>query len=174
MARNGTGKTFFAVVSPAGVLRLTVRLCQQKLYKTMSDCAWHRLARCQFSGLQKVTQAAARAPHPRTERKGPGAVQFRENGHGDPGARRGSKGVEDNPRPPLRRQPTCGGGGGNRAGGGARAACRETWSAGGGRRGAVPAGSSARQSFVAQPRPAPPRPLLRRGPGQRLVREARR
>lgn len=62
----------------------------------------------------------------------------------------------------------------NGAGGGARAACRETWSAGGGRRGAVPAGSSPRQSFVAQPRPAPPGPLFHQGgAGQQLLPDSR-
>lgn len=81
--------------------------------------------------------------------------------------------LEDTPTPSPPLPADMRGRGWKQAGGGARAACRETWSAGGGRRGAVPAGSSPRQSFVAQPRPAPPWPLLRRGPGQQLVSDAR-
>lgn len=88
MARNGTGKTFFAFVNPAGVFRLTVRLCQQKLYKTMFDSALGTAyLGASFLACKKATQAAARAPRQRPERKGPGACQFRENGHGGPGAR---------------------------------------------------------------------------------------
>lgn len=51
---TGTGKTLSAFVTPAGVFRSNVRLCQQKLYKTMFDWALGTsLLRCQFSGLGK-------------------------------------------------------------------------------------------------------------------------
>lgn len=191
MARKGTGKTFFAFVNPAGAFHLNVRLCQQKLYKTTFDstfgtaCLGARFLACRRQ--PRRLPALLPDPHQGPERKGPGALQLRENGHGGPGARQwlrtqgpaGPTSWKTPPTPTVPRPlpPAYVRGrekGRNRAGGGAKAACRETWSAGGGRRGAVPAGSSPRQSFVAQPRPAPPGLLFHRGgAGQQLLPDSR-
>lgn len=91
VARKGTGKTFFAFVNPAGAFHLNVRLCQQKLYKTTFDstfgtaCLGARFLACRRQPRRLPALLPAR--HQRPERKGPGALQLRENGHGGPGAR---------------------------------------------------------------------------------------
>lgn len=91
MARKGTGKTFFAFVNPAGAFHLNVRLCQQKLYKTTFDstfgtaCLGARFLACRRQ--PRRLPALLPAPHQGPERKGPGALRLREDGHGGPGAR---------------------------------------------------------------------------------------
>lgn len=126
---TGTGKTLSAFVTPAGVFRSNVRLCQQKLYKTMFDWALGTsLLRCQFSGLGK--SSTGDTPGSPSPGKNPGLERPRKMA-----TERQAPASEAGRAP--RRLAGCARGRG--AGGGAKAACRETW---GGGRGAVPAGSS--------------------------------
>lgn len=137
------------------VVSFNVKLCQQKLYKTMFDRASGTSGLgANFPACRKHHRRRPELPPP--ERKGPGAFQSRGKWPRSTGCAAWEEGAGSlvwlegppGPRPvPLPRTQPGGG-----AGGGAKAACRETW---GGGRGALPAGS-----FVAQPRPTQPYQLL--------------